>query len=59
MAFHYSTDNLIILSATVRFLGFIVVPLGVIKFYLGRNGEPVLTTNRNKITDLISQSFQF
>ena len=57
MAFHYSTDNLIILSATVRFLGFIVVPLGVIKFYLGRNGEPVLTTNRNKITDLIFPIF--
>lgn len=57
MAFHYSTDNLIILSATVRFLGFIVVPLGVIRFYLGKNVEPILTANKNKITDLIFPIF--
>lgn len=53
MAFHYSTDNLIILSATVRFLGFIVVPVGVMKFYFGKNVEPILVAKRNMVTDII------
>lgn len=53
MAFQYSTDNLIILSATVRFLGFIVVPIGVIKFYLGKTAEPVLDAKKNFVTDIV------
>ena len=42
MAFEYNMVNLITLSAMVRFLGFIVVPLAVIQFYRGKTAEPVL-----------------
>ncbi|MDO4903813.1 MAG: APC family permease [Limosilactobacillus sp.] len=53
MAFQYSTDNLIILSATVRFIGFIVVPWGVIKFYFGKSKQPILKATRNAFTDVV------
>ncbi|MDN6043379.1 MAG: APC family permease [Lactobacillus sp.] len=54
MAFQYNTANLIILSATVRFLGFILVPVGVIRFYFGKNVEPILKAKRQLGTDVIA-----
>ena len=53
MAFEYNMANLITLSAMVRFLGFIVVPLAVIKFYRGKTAEPVLNAQKNVWTDIV------
>ena len=53
MAFEYNIVNLITLSAMVRFLGFIVVPLAVIKFYRGKTAEPVLNAQKNVWTDIV------
>ena len=53
MAFEYNMVNLITLSAMVRFLGFIVVPLAVIQFYCGKTAEPVLNAQKNIWTDIV------
>ena len=53
MAFEYNMVNLITLSAMVRFLGFIVVPLAVIKFYRGKTAEPVFNAQKNVWTDIV------
>lgn len=53
MAFEYTMVNLITLSAMVRFLGFIVVPLAVIQFYRGKTAEPVLNAQKNIWTDIV------
>lgn len=53
MAFQYNMVNLITLSAMVRFLGFIVVPLAVIRFYRGRSKERVLDAKKNIWTDIV------
>lgn len=53
MAFEYNMVNLITLSAMVRFLGFIVVPLAVIQFYRGKTAEPVLDAQKNVWTDVV------
>ena len=53
MAFRYNMVNLITLSAMVRFLGFIVVPLAVIQFYRGKSKEEVLPANKNIWTDIV------
>lgn len=53
MAFEYNMVNLITLSAMVRFLGFIVVPLAVIQFYRGKAKEDILKANKSVMTDVI------
>lgn len=53
MAFEYNMVNLITLSAMVRFLGFIVVPLAVIQFYRGKTAEHVLNAQKNIWTDIV------
>lgn len=53
MAFEYNLANLITLSAMVRFLGFIVVPIAVIQFYRGKAKESVLNANKNIWTDIV------
>lgn len=53
MAFGYNMTNLITLSAMVRFLGFIVVPIAVIRFYQGKSSEPILKATRNVWTDVV------
>ena len=53
MAFQYNMTATIVLSAMVRFFEFIVIPLGVIRFYRGANVEPVLTAERNRLTDVL------
>lgn len=55
MAFQYNMVNLITLSAMVRFLGFIVVPLAVIRFYRGKgiDKENILPANKNVWTDIV------
>ena len=53
MAFEYTMVNLITVSAMVRVLGFIVVPLAVIKFYRGKTAKPVLNAQKNVWTDIV------
>lgn len=53
LAFQYNLVNLITLSAMVRFLGFIIVPLAVIIFYFGKNKEAVLPASKNIWTDIL------
>lgn len=53
LAFQYNMVNLITLSAMVRFLGFIIVPLAVIRFYYGKNKEPILPARKNVWTDIL------
>lgn len=52
LAFQYNMTNLITLSAMVRFLGFIIVPLAVICFYYGKNKQPILPATKNVWTDI-------
>ena len=52
LAFQYNMTNLITLSAMVRFLGFIIVPLAVICFYYGKNKQPILPAPKNILTDI-------
>ena len=52
LAFQYNMTNLITLSAMVRFLGFIIVPLAVICFYYGKNKQPILPAPKNALTDI-------
>lgn len=53
MAFRYNMTSIIVLSAMVRFFEFIVIPLGVIRFYRGTNAEPVLPARKNWFTDAL------
>ncbi|CDI63655.1 Amino acid permease [Lactobacillus helveticus CIRM-BIA 103] len=53
MTFEYNMVNLITLSAMVRFLGFIVVPIAVIQFYRGKAKEDVLNADKNVLTDVV------
>lgn len=55
MAFEYNMVNLITLSAMVRFLGFIVVPIAVIQFYRGKGTEKqdILNADKNVWTDVV------
>lgn len=53
MAFSYNMVNLITLSAMVRFFGFIVVPLAVIRFYRGKGDMDVPNATRNVWTDVV------
>lgn len=53
MVFEYNMVNLITLSTMVRFLGFIVVPIAVIRFYQGKSIEPILNTSKNVWTDVV------
>ncbi|WEV39872.1 APC family permease [Lactobacillus sp. ESL0681] len=57
LAFQYNLTNLITLSAIVRFLGYLVVPLAVIAFYFDKSKEAVLPANKNVWTDLIDPIF--
>lgn len=53
MAFQYNLPTIIVISATVRFFEFIVIPLGVIRFYRGTNREKILPAHKNFFTDVI------
>lgn len=53
MAFQYNLPTIIVISATVRFFEFIVIPLGVIRFYWGTNKETVLPAQKNVWTDVV------
>ena len=52
MAFGYNMMGIMIISSISRFIQFIVVPLGVIAFFYGKNKEEVLDAKKNFVTDV-------
>lgn len=52
MAFQYNLPVIIVISATVRFFEFIVIPLAVIRFYRGTNKEAIMPARKNWFTDV-------
>lgn len=53
MAFNYNMMGIMIISSISRFVQFVIVPLGVIAFYYGKNKEEILNANKNYITDVV------
>lgn len=53
MAFRYQMTSIMVISSISRFIQFIIVPLAVIKFYYGKNAEPIIeNAYKNKFTDV-------
>ena len=52
MAFGYSMMGIMIISSISRFIQFIIVPLGVVLFFYGKNKEEVLDAKKNFVTDV-------
>lgn len=54
VAFNYQMTEIMVISSISRFLQFIVVPLAVIRFYYGREKQPVLQqVHHNWWTDVL------
>lgn len=54
MAFKYNMTSIIVLSSISRFVQYLVVPVGVICFFYGKNAEPVLeNVSKNWLTDVL------
>lgn len=53
MAFNYDMRGIMIISSVSRFLQFLVVPVAVIVFYLGKSAEPALPAKKNVVTDVV------
>ncbi|WP_282708502.1 APC family permease [Ligilactobacillus sp. Marseille-Q7487] len=53
MAFKYNMTSIIVLSSISRFVQYLVVPIGVICFFYGKNAEPILNNvSKNWLTDV-------
>jgi len=52
MAFGYNMMGIMIISSISRFIQFIIVPLGVVLFFYGKNREEVLDAKKNFVTDV-------
>ena len=53
MSFMYDMQGIMIISAVARFAQFIIVPLGVIMFFTGKQKENIINAKKNFITDVI------
>ena len=53
MSFMYDMQGIMIISSIARFAQFIVVPLGVIVFFMGRQKEEIIDAKKNVITDVV------
>lgn len=53
MSFMYDMQGIMIISSIARFAQFIVVPLGVIVFFLGKQKEEIIDARKNVITDVV------
>lgn len=54
MAFKYNMTSIIVLSSISRFVQYLVVPVGVICFFYGKNAELVLeNVSKNWLTDVL------
>lgn len=53
MSFMYDMQGIMIISSIARFAQFIIVPLGVIAFYYGKQKEEIIAAKKNFFTDVI------
>lgn len=53
LSFGYNLTGVLIISSISRFVQFLVVPVGVVIFYLGNSREKVLDAPKNIVTDVI------
>lgn len=53
MSFRYDMQGIMIISSIARFAQFIIVPLSVIVFFLGKQKEDIIDAQKNVITDVI------
>ena len=53
MSFMYDMQGIMIISSIARFAQFIIVPLGVIVFFMGRQKEEIIDAKKNVITDVV------
>lgn len=60
MSFKYNMTSITIISSISRFVQFLIVPIGVILFFVGKNkGEVHQNVNKNIITDVIFPVISF
>lgn len=52
-SFGYNLTGVLIISSISRFVQFLVVPIGVVIFYLGKSKEEVLNAPKNVVTDVV------
>ena len=53
MSFMYDMQGIMIISSIARFAQFIIVPLGVIVFFMGKQKEEIIEAKKNVITDVV------
>ena len=53
MSFMYDMQGIMIISSIARFAQFIIVPLGVIVFFMGKQKEEIIDAKKNVITDIV------
>ena len=53
MSFMYDMQGIMIISSIARFAQFIIVPLGVIVFFMGKQKEEIIDAKKNAITDVV------
>ncbi|GAA1397782.1 APC family permease [Luteococcus peritonei] len=53
MAFGYSMRGIMVISSVSRFIQFLVVPVAVVLFFLGRARHQTLAAHRNVLTDVV------
>ncbi|MCG3398774.1 APC family permease [Staphylococcus massiliensis] len=60
MAFQYDMKSIIVLSSISRFLQFLLVPIGVILFYFGKQkGSVIARAKKHIVTDVVIPAFAF
>ena len=53
MSFMYDMQGIMIISSIARVAQFIIVPLGVIVFFMGKQKEEIIDAKKNVITDVV------
>lgn len=53
MSFMYDMQGIMIISSIARFAQFIIVPLGVIVFFMGKQKEEIIDAKKNVVTDVV------
>ena len=53
MSFMYDMQGIMIISSIARFAQFIIVPLGVIIFFMGKQKEEIIDAKKNVFTDVV------
>lgn len=53
MSFGYDMQGIMIISSIARFVQFIVVPIGVVLFFYGKQKQEILNAKKNFVTDVV------